>query len=319
MSTFQRLSNGKVLYTDEDGRVHALNPNASLLPDKDNPYLIIISDQVSTYHKTGFYIDSRFVTIPINNNRNDLIGILANDFFFNNIELRTQTLENNEFIIRVFTIIGTSQTGRIEIPQGCEIALDLFPHGIDALALMVDEFNRPIDQLVQNTAGADIAVSLFDSNGNYNLTAVPATPAALRYFLKTTSEFLQNIPLGNRDVVTQVGFNSGDTYIIKGSSNKQTSNRFLEQNGVFMNLTPDIIPFEGYIRYISACSEFSGTWNAVIYKNNSPLPGAVLNMVSQQSKTAIFNIPVSTDDKISLYAQGSNIQKPCIYVTIKKS
>lgn len=203
MATFERLTNGAVIYTDDNGRKHGLDGKMNVLPHPDKPDLILISHEAyNHYQQKSITVNATTVTIPAHTDRNDLVLKLKTDFFFNNIELRTQTLENNELLVRVFQLISASASGTISLYPDTQIQLDLFADGIDALVLKRDTQNRPIEELAETSAGSDIAVVLFDAGGNYTLSGVPNAPAALRYFLKVKLKDLWRIPLLQRDVVT---------------------------------------------------------------------------------------------------------------------
>ena len=75
MSTFTKLSTGKVIYFDGANK-YGFSQRASVLPHNKNTGYIIISDGIISKS-----IKVSSVTTPTFSNRNDLIEKLSTDFF----------------------------------------------------------------------------------------------------------------------------------------------------------------------------------------------------------------------------------------------
>lgn len=82
MSTFERLTNGNVKYTDESGRSYGLSPANNIVPVPNDSNLLEITPALNASSPTSLIIDWRDVTSPTVTSRNNLIDELNTNFFF---------------------------------------------------------------------------------------------------------------------------------------------------------------------------------------------------------------------------------------------
>jgi len=88
MSTFTKLPNGTVIYTDNCEFKHLLQPSLQILSHPRDIDFILITDDVNPQEtEKAFKIDWQDVTAPTATDRNDLIDKLANYFFFDNANI----------------------------------------------------------------------------------------------------------------------------------------------------------------------------------------------------------------------------------------
>lgn len=85
MSSFTKLSNGNVIFTDNDGHEAKLSPTLNVLPNPENEYEIIITPfaRFTSWSSIDMVVDWREIQSPIVESRNDAIEKLALNFFFN--------------------------------------------------------------------------------------------------------------------------------------------------------------------------------------------------------------------------------------------
>lgn len=109
----------------------------------------------------------------------------------------------------------------------------------------------------------------------------------------------------------------GASYVyatIFGYWNKIVTNAYIQINGMFSNVMPAFIPFDGKIRKIVAVSKQNSTWVAQIFKND-----ILIKSMQLSNETVIFedvDIDVLFGDRIALYVCGSEIEMPRIELLI---
>lgn len=82
MATFEKLSNGKIIYTDDKGRDYAFDARDRIVPSSsDNNVVLICSDPVAVSKQSGFPFKYQDITIPNSGTRNAMIRALATDYF----------------------------------------------------------------------------------------------------------------------------------------------------------------------------------------------------------------------------------------------
>jgi hypothetical protein len=82
MSTFTKLPSGKVLFIQGD-TIAALSPNMNLFQHPSQPNGIIITDDSNPQELDKcFKVDWSQVTEPVAESREEMIMVLATDFFF---------------------------------------------------------------------------------------------------------------------------------------------------------------------------------------------------------------------------------------------
>ena len=115
------------------------------------------------------------------------------------IDGRVTTLENNEYKVAYFAEIASGTSGTITIPTGATILLDQLPNALDAiLSTMSGTGGQPTGNSPVTAAGAVVAVSSFDTAGNYTLSGTPrAYPVALIYLLKIKAKDWANLTTAN--------------------------------------------------------------------------------------------------------------------------
>jgi hypothetical protein len=103
------------------------------------------------------------------------------------------------------------------------------------------------------------------------------------------------------------------------SRKNNATNIYLENNGIFSNLTPIIISENCLLKSISASTDGNENWIAEIHGNGTLISGATLNIVSSDSgieNDLYINIPAGT--KLSVYCNGINIRKPNVTIELIK-
>jgi len=114
MATFQKLSNGNILYTDNSSNLHAFSATMNILPHPTKSNLIIITDDANNIEfDKGTIVDVSLVTTPTNTGRNDLITQLASTFFFKSLDFAKLQSDPTDKAVLVFN----SETGLIESDQ----------------------------------------------------------------------------------------------------------------------------------------------------------------------------------------------------------
>lgn len=112
------------------------------------------------------------------------------------LDLRTTTLENNEYKTLYFETISAS-TGTITKPTNSTILLDQFYSGGDAIVETLVN-GQPSGQSPLTSGGSVVSVSSFDINGNYTLSGTPSSfDVALLYILTIKAIDYGNIVKAN--------------------------------------------------------------------------------------------------------------------------
>ncbi len=131
-----------------------------------------------------------------------IIGLDETNYELNlDQDSRLLTLENNETIYQVFSYVGTSASGQVPVYQESSI-FDIYNDGlVDAIAVKADGNQKPIEEIVTDSSGNQITVTLLidnlDNTANYILSGTPTENACIVYFLKIKDEFRSNIPEDN--------------------------------------------------------------------------------------------------------------------------
>lgn len=191
-TVFTRLSNGNVKVENTAG-ISILNANLSVTPHAQDANLIIIGHTVHVHHPIEqLVVDWRDISTPTVTSRDDAITKLGTNFFFDDLEIRVTTLEDNYEYYEIFQRTS-SGTGQVTVPTGATIILDFYPEGVDALVTKVDTQGRPLDEPAV-TSGGVVITTTFDVNGNYVLSGVPsAYPVAIVYFIKIPTIYSSNV------------------------------------------------------------------------------------------------------------------------------
>jgi hypothetical protein len=115
-----------------------------------------------------------------------------------------------------------------------------------------------------------------------------------------------------------------DTFILKGArNNANVTNIYLRnEDGIFLNLTPEIIPFNATLIAISASTESNETWTAEIRKKTlgvwGLIPNAFLTMTNITKNHGVYSIDVNAGDELSVYCNGNNIDHPRITAVFRR-
>jgi hypothetical protein len=110
-----------------------------------------------------------------------------------------------------------------------------------------------------------------------------------------------------------------ESFTYEGARNKNTTDSYVESNGVFMNVSPVIIPKDMYLHTIAASTEGNETWTAEIHNNGVLISGATLSMSAVDSNSRKdLKIKVLAGSKLMFYVNGTNIKRPRILITLKK-
>lgn len=101
MSSFTKLSNGNVIFTDNDGHEAKLSPTLNVLPNPENENEIIITPfaRFTSWSSIDMVVDWREIQSPIVESRNDAIEKLALNFFFNVTQGEEQHSHSNLLIL----------------------------------------------------------------------------------------------------------------------------------------------------------------------------------------------------------------------------
>ena len=98
------------------------------------------------------------------------------------------------------------------------------------------------------------------------------------------------------------------------------------EDGVPTNMSPFVISGDMQITDIALSTSVNSTWAVEVYKNadiiSPPVPGnriAYLDVTAEKYKRLILPTPVdvSDQDRIAIYAQGSNIAHPHVDIYLK--
>ena len=134
------------------------------------------------------------------------------------------------------------------------------------------------------------------------------------------------LPAFNRIDIVQT---RGDFVQVEAGRDKPVvNNSYLTgADGVFMNLSPFVVPFNGVIDAVILSAAQSATWQIEIYKGTGILPvpnqaDAILTFGLSNQKFGFadgFSVPVGQGDTLALYLRGSNIEFPRSNVFIKRT
>jgi len=181
-------------------------------------------------------------------------------------------------------------------------------------------------------------IAVFDSTGklikNSDIKTLSGFDAMIRKVFPTVSTGFNNdefgvVVLGGiPHLVTKFGgttflvpmtVKGGSIYVVNGGrSNNNTSNIYVEQHGVFMNVVPDKLPFDATLIHLIALTDGAETWTAEVHRNGSLEAGAVVSPSGASSATADLSIDFDKGDEISHFVNGSNISKPKIISIYEK-
>jgi hypothetical protein len=99
-----------------------------------------------------------------------------------------------------------------------------------------------------------------------------------------------------------------------GVNSTNVTNRYADwTGGIAMNLSPYIVPMNARITHVTAASALAQTWNAEVRVNGV----AVANLSLTNADSAIsglISFDVNAGDKITLYINGTSINRPTINV-----
>lgn len=125
---------------------------------------------------------------------------------------RITNLENNEYKVIYWEAINTD-SGAISKPTNSTILLDSFQQGIDALVETIIG-GQPSGLSPITSGGSYVAVSSFDTTGNFTLSGVPDSfPVAIVYILKIKAVNYANLNVNSilaAEVLNVSGINTGD-------------------------------------------------------------------------------------------------------------
>lgn len=110
-----------------------------------------------------------------------------------------------------------------------------------------------------------------------------------------------------------------ESICISASRSANASNIYLRsEDGTPMNLTPYVLPFDATLTYISTATDGNETWVAEVHKDNILVVGATLTSTNVNFNYSTYNINFNAGDKISLYCNGTAIQRPKINLVFRK-
>jgi len=119
-----------------------------------------------------------------------------------------------------------------------------------------------------------------------------------------------------QDCVDDVPSSTGE-FDFSGARNKKVSNSFLKTDGLYSNVTPIVMPSEGFLHSISASTSRDETWNAEVFINGVLFYSMLVDNKSKEVESDI-DLPINLKDEISLYCNGVSIKKPRIIIKIRK-
>ena len=189
--TFEKLANGNVIISIDDKK-HRFDVNARVtLFSKD---IVNIYDRQKTVPVDWRQVEGLSVT-----SGEELFNELVLNFFFNDLNIRVNNLEDYELIAELTKNIQLHTTGQIDTPQNSTFERGAYPDGQAGIA---DEdclvaFTGLDDQASGNPAktagGAFIFVATLDGSLNYTLTGLPSANASLYYAVRIKLKYWQNI------------------------------------------------------------------------------------------------------------------------------
>jgi len=105
-----------------------------------------------------------------------------------------------------------------------------------------------------------------------------------------------------------------------GRNNVNTSQVYLRAGTVPTNLTPFIAPYPCTITNITAATRGVATWTAEVRVDAGLgfITQGTLAITGVDKNTSVLNIPLNTGDKVGLYCNGLNINRPTIDVIVKE-
>ncbi len=181
MSTFQKLSNGKVIFKDSHNVSHGFIPNLFVLPHPSIDNFIALSDDANPQEiENQFMFDFRNITVPAGcTTRDEMIELLCNDYFYDLASegldsVSAQIIAGKEFNITDFVTL--SSLGSVKFLFTCgaeEVNLRFFFQSSTEVELVA--YRNPAV-----TAGTGAVVTPLNSNDNSdNITpvAVVANPS----------------------------------------------------------------------------------------------------------------------------------------------
>jgi hypothetical protein len=110
----------------------------------------------------------------------------------------------------------------------------------------------------------------------------------------------------------------GVTY--SAGRNRLCSMIYLEDDGVFTNLTPIVTSEDLILKRITASSSYTDTWSAEIHNNLSLIPDAVLSLSAEDKKVSEdLNISIPAGSCLSFYVNGNGVKRPKIIIELIKA
>lgn len=98
---------------------------------------------------------------------------------------------------------------------------------------------------------------------------------------------------------------------------RAVKNQFLRvEDGTPTMTVGDIIIRNATITGLSVSTESAQSWSVEIYKNGDSTPILSLNLSSEKTKKADYNVDVSDGDILHVKASGENIQFPIVTIEI---
>lgn len=114
-------------------------------------------------------------------------------------KIRLTNLENNEYKLTYWQAISSS-SGSVSKPTGSTIILDSFMEGIDALVETISN-GEPTGLSPVDAGNNYVAVTSFDTSGNYTLSSIPTSyPVALIFII--TIKAVDYVNVNNLFVIT---------------------------------------------------------------------------------------------------------------------
>ena len=98
-------------------------------------------------------------------------------------------------------------------------------------------------------------------------------------------------------------------------------------DGIFMNLSPFVVPFDGIIDAVILSAASSSVWQVEVYKGaniiNVPNQAdSILTFGLNNQKFGLadgFSIPVGQGDSLAFYIRGNNVSFPRVNIFIKRT
>lgn len=108
-----------------------------------------------------------------------------------------------------------------------------------------------------------------------------------------------------------------DLTMTDGGKNNLATNSYINgPDGIPMNISPFILPFDAYLVSMSASTDGNETWTAEVHVNSVLKAGATLPIVAADNAYhyTYSSITFGAGDKIMIYCNGSSINKPRVNV-----